>query len=131
MVILFFMSINLYRYLSIRLGFKNYPKLTTHMLKSIHLVLDWSILVIISLIMVYFIEFSKKHHPPTHPPTDQFHEMLSHLKTRMEFYGVKLVWELRWDRDVFGHSVIGNLKLVNKQLVIWQNGVSWQPGVLG
>ena len=48
------------------------------------LVLGWSILVLISLIMVYFIEFSKSiTHQPTNPPTDQFQEMLSHLKTSL------------------------------------------------
>ena len=36
MVILFFMSADLYCYLTIGLGFKNYPKFTPQMLKSIH-----------------------------------------------------------------------------------------------
>ena len=41
MVILFLMSADLYIYLTIGLGFKNYPKLTPHMLKSIHWVLSY------------------------------------------------------------------------------------------
>ena len=37
----------------------------------------------------------------------------NNFQTRMEFYGVKLVWELRWDWDVFWsfsnlQFVIGN-----------------------
>ena len=45
----------------------------------------------------------------------------------MEFYGVNLVWELRWDWDVIWSFVIYNLQFVignrklaidNKQLVI-------------
>ena len=28
-------------------------------------------------------------------------EQWNNIEARMEFYGVKLVWELRWDWDVF------------------------------
>ena len=34
----------------------------------------------------------------------------NNFQTRMEFYGVKLVWELRWDWDVFWS--FSNLQLV-------------------
>ena len=51
-------------------------------------------------------------------PNRNFHK--KSIQTRKEFFGVKLVWELRWDWDVFGHLVIGNLEFVigNRQLAI-------------
>ena len=48
MVILFLMSADLYIYLTIGLGFKNYPKLTPHMLKSIYWVLSYGPFIFMS-----------------------------------------------------------------------------------
>ena len=55
------------------------------------------------------------------------YKKLETVETRMEFYGVKLVWELRWDWDVIWSFVINNLQLV---IANWQYTIgNWNKAI--